>query len=83
MKNTGDVPLTMRPPNLTGSGEASFAVTDEDCTTSPVADGRSCEITVTFTAAQPGEFAAKLVVAASNVPKQVEVDLEGSRSLLG
>ncbi len=48
-----------------------------------MAVGRSCEITVTFTAAQPGEFAAKLVVAASNVPRQVEVDLEGSRSLLG
>ena len=24
VKNTGDVPLTMRPPNLTGSGEASL-----------------------------------------------------------
>ncbi len=82
VRNTGDIPLTIRAPDLSGSGEAAFTVADDDCN-STLAPGRSCDITVTFAAPQPGEFAAKLAVAASNAPRQVEVTLKGERGLLG
>ena len=82
VENTGDVPLTMRKPTIVGSG-AVFTVGPEDCTASALAPGRSCDVTVAFAADQPGEYTAKLVVAATNAPRQVEVDLKGTRSLLG
>ncbi len=82
VENTGDVPLTMRKPTIDPPG-AAFTIADEDCTESTLATGRSCDIKVAFAAPQIGEFTAKLVVAATNAPRQVEVDLKGSRSLLG
>ena len=83
VENTGDVPLTVRAPVVSGTEAANFTVADETCTTSTLAPGRSCEIKVAFAATQPGDYAAKLAVAASNVPRQVEVTLKGTRGLLG
>jgi hypothetical protein len=83
VKNTGDVPLTMSAPTVRGSAAANFDADDLTCTESTLGPGLSCEIKVTFTATQPGEYAAALVVAAANVPKAVEVELTGTRTLLG
>jgi len=81
--NSGDVPLTMRAPTFSESGARIFTVTDETCTKSTLAPGRSCEITVRFAAPQIGKYSSKLVVVASNAPRQAEVELTGERSLLG
>ncbi len=83
VKNTGDVPLTMQAPEVSGSAAANFDSDDLTCTESTLGPGLSCEIKVTFTATQPGEYSAALVVAASNVPKAVEVELKGTKTLLG
>lgn len=83
VRNTGDVPLTMRAPTVDGSAAAAFKVADLTCTRSVLAPGRSCEVKVTFAPAGPGEYSAVLVVAASNAPRQVEVGLKGTQSLLG
>ena len=83
VENTGDVAITMRTPVVSGTEAANFTVADETCTTSTLAPGRSCEIKVAFAATQPGDYSAKLAVAASNVPRQVEVTLKGTRGLLG
>jgi hypothetical protein len=73
----------MRAPTITGSGAANFKVTDQSCTKSTLAPGRSCEVKVMFAPPGPGEYTAVLVVAASNAPRQVEVDLKGTQGLLG
>ncbi|HVF13626.1 MAG TPA: choice-of-anchor D domain-containing protein [Acidimicrobiales bacterium] len=83
VENTGDVPLTIGKPTVSGAGADEFDVTDVNCTKSKLAPGRSCELKVTFTATKPGEYTAALVVAASGVPRAVEVELKGSRTLLG
>jgi uncharacterized membrane protein len=83
VENTGDVAITMRTPVISGTEAANFTVADETCTKSTLAPGRSCEIKVAFAATQPGDYSAKLAVAASNVPRQVEVTLKGTRGLLG
>lgn len=83
VENTGDVPLTMRAPTVSGSGADSFDATDVTCLKSTLERGRSCEIKVTFTATQPGKFTAALVITAPNVPRAVEVELKGERGLLG
>ncbi len=82
VENTGDVPLAMRRPTIDPASTA-FTVAAEDCSSSTLPPGRSCDVTVVFAATQPGDYTAKLVVAATNAPRQVEVDLKGSRSLLG
>lgn len=83
VENTGDVPLKIGTPKISGTGAANFGEADVSCTKSTLAPGRSCEIKVTFTATQPGEYTAALVIAAPNVPRAVEVELKGSRGLLG
>ena len=83
VKNTGDVPLTMQAPTVSGSAAGNFDADDLTCTKSTLGPGLSCEMKVTFTATQPGEYSAALVVAASNVPKAVEVELKGTKTLLG
>ncbi|MEA2828383.1 MAG: Abnormal spindle-like microcephaly-assocd, ASPM-SPD-2-Hydin [Actinomycetota bacterium] len=83
VKNTGDVPLTVRMPVISGTEAANFTIADETCTASTLERGRTCEIKVAFAATQPGHFEAKLAVAASGVPRQVEVSLKGDRGLLG
>jgi hypothetical protein len=82
VKNTGDVPLTMRAPTITGAAAGIFVVADA-CARSTLALGRSCDIKVTFAPPQPGEFSGRLVVIASNAPRQVEVPVKGSATLLG
>jgi|GEM_PF-4155358 len=82
VRNIGDVPLTVRKPTIS-VGATAFAASDVTCTASPLPPDSRCEIKVTFTATQPGAYAGVLAVAAANAPKQVEVDLKGSRSLLG
>ncbi len=83
VRNTGDVSLSMRTPTVSGSGAASFKAADVNCTRASLAPGRSCELTATFAPPGPGEYSAVLVVAASNAPRQVEVDLKGNQTLLG
>lgn len=83
VENTGEVPLTVRMPVISGTEAANFTIADETCTASTLERGRSCEIKVAFAATQPGDYSAKLAVAASNVPRQVEVTLKGTRGLLG
>ncbi len=84
VRNTGDVSLTMRPPTVSGSDAESFEADDVSCTRATLAPGRSCEIKVTFTPPQPGEYDdAVVVVSAANAPRQAEVDLNGTATLLG
>jgi len=83
VENTGDVPLTMLAPALSGTNAASFDAADETCAGSRLEPGASCEITVAFTATQPGQYSAKLRVAASNANRVVEVVIKGDRGLLG
>ncbi|MEA2900410.1 MAG: Abnormal spindle-like microcephaly-assocd, ASPM-SPD-2-Hydin [Actinomycetota bacterium] len=82
VRNIGDVPLTMRKPTI-AVGSTAFTASDASCTTAPLPPDGRCEVLVTFTATQPGDYTGVLVVAAANAPKQVEVDLKGSRGLLG
>jgi hypothetical protein len=82
VRNSGDVALTMRAPTVKGSNPDRFKATDVDCLGSPVPAGGSCDIKVTFDPKGPGQYSAKLVVAASNASRQAEVDLKGS-ALLG
>jgi len=82
VRNTGDVALTMRAPTVSRSGAEHFKATDMGCLGSTLSPGRSCEIKVTFAPLRAGQHSAALVVAASNAPRQVEVDLKGN-ALLG
>jgi len=83
VRNTGNVALTMRTPTVTGSAAANFKATDMGCAKSTLAPGRSCDVKVAFTPTAPGEYAAVLVLVASNAPRQVEVTLKGTATLLG
>ena len=83
VRNIGDAPLTMRKPTIS-VGSAAFKVSDLSCTTSDLPPDGRCEILVTFIATQPGDaYTGVVVLAAAGVSKSVEVDLKGSRGLLG
>ncbi|MEA2932933.1 MAG: Abnormal spindle-like microcephaly-assocd, ASPM-SPD-2-Hydin [Actinomycetota bacterium] len=80
VSNTGDVPLTMRAPSVTGSGADRFKATDAGCTKSAVPAGGTCQINLTFDPRGPGTYTAVLVVAAANAP-EVDVGLKGNAPL--
>jgi hypothetical protein len=81
VSNTGDVALTVRAPEVTGSGDEHFKAADVDCARSSLAPGRTCEMKVTFAPQRAGQYTAVLVVKASNAQRQVEVDLTGNAPL--
>ena len=82
VRNTGEVPLTIKTPTVSGTGAQHFLAGDVTCTKERLMPGRTCEIQVAFTPKSGGAVAAKAVIAAAEAPRQVEVELKGS-SLLG
>lgn len=83
VRNTGEVPLTMQTPTISGPDDEQFEATDVSCTKSALPAGRSCQVKVTLTPQRAGaQFSAVLVVAAANAPREVEVELQGT-ALLG
>ena len=82
VRNTGQVPLTIKTPTVSGTGAQHFLAGDVTCTNERLMPGRTCEIQVAFTPKSGGAVAAKAVIAAAEAPRQVEVELKGS-SLLG
>lgn len=82
VRNSGDVPLTIKTPTVSGSGAAHFVAGDVSCTKEPLQPGRSCEVQVAFAPKSGGAAAAVAVIAASEAPRQIEVQLKGS-TLLG
>ena len=80
VSNTGDAPLTVRSPTITGSGAEHFQATDVSCDSTLPADD-SCEIKVTFAPKRAGQYTAVLLITASNGARQVEVALKGNAPL--
>lgn len=75
VRNTGDAPVDVRPPNITGSDADSFEVADDGCSGSDLDPGRSCEVTVRLDTGSPGDYQAVLVVSGSDLDREVEVSL--------
>ena len=79
VRNTGEVPLTVRSPRIEGDNPEQFEARNVSCTGS-LEPGRSCELKVTFSP-RTGRFQAILVVAATGAPKSTEVPLKASAVL--
>lgn len=79
VRNTGEVPLSVRPPQVTGEDADRFRATNRSCTGS-LDPGRSCELQVSFDP-KAGKYNAVLVVSASGAPNSAEVPLEASALL--
>jgi hypothetical protein len=82
VRNTGDVPLTIKTPTVSGSGAQHFVAGDVNCTKEPLQPGRTCEVQVAFAPKSAGALSAVAVIAAAEAPRQTEVQLKGS-NLLG
>ncbi|MDQ6910680.1 MAG: hypothetical protein M3Z84_07870 [Actinomycetota bacterium] len=76
VSNTGESPLSVRSPVVSGSGAAQFAVKDLSCTGTEIGLGDTCQMAVTFT---PGttESDAKLTITVKGAPPQT-VSLRGA-----
>ncbi|HEX3539492.1 MAG TPA: hypothetical protein VHT75_03525 [Acidimicrobiales bacterium] len=72
--NTGVVPITVTPPQVTGADASHFRADPGDCA-APVDPGRSCQLQVSFNPA-PGTFNATLVVQVSGAVRATEVPLQ-------
>ena len=82
VRNTGEVPLTIKTPTVSGSGAAHFVAGDVSCTKEPLQPGRTCELQVAFAPKSGGAVSAVAVIAAAEAQRQTEVQLKGS-TLLG
>ncbi len=71
--NDGSVPLTMNPPDLSGSDSDKFVVSASDCTSSLLPPKKTCTIDVTFA----GGLSAKatMTVSAKNARDPVAITL--------
>ncbi len=74
--NTGDVPLEMEPPTVTGADAERFDADRGTCS-GTLRPGRSCELEVTFEAAT-GRFEAVLVVEADGATRASEVPIRAN-----
>lgn len=76
VSNTGETPLSVRPPVVSGSGAAQFAVKDLSCTSTDIGVGDTCQVAVTFS---PGtaDTEAKLTITVKGAPLQT-VSLRGA-----
>jgi hypothetical protein len=81
ISNTGESPLTMRSPTITGSGAEHFEATDVNCTRGALSRAATCQIKVTFAPERSGQYTAVLVLTASNGARQVDVALRGNAPL--
>lgn len=79
VSNTGDVPIDVKSPTITGDDADRFDADDGSCSGS-LDPGRSCQLEVTFKPAT-GRFEAVLVVSADGAPKSAEVPIRGSAVL--
>ena len=79
VSNTGDVPIEVESPTITGADADRFDADDGSCSGS-LDPGRSCQLEVTFKPAT-GSFEAVLVVSADGAPKSAEVPIRGSAVL--
>ena len=79
VSNTGDVPIEVESPTLTGADADRFDADDGSCS-GALDPGRSCQLEVTFKPAT-GRFEAVLVVSADGAPKSAEVPIRGSAVL--
>lgn len=82
VRNTGEVPLTIKTPTVSGSGAAHFVAGDVSCTKESLQPGRTCELQVAFAPKSGGAVSAVAVIAAAEAQRQTEVQLKGS-TLLG
>lgn len=76
VSNTGDSDLTVTNITITGANAGAFGETD-DCS-APIIAGGSCEIDVTFSPPDTGNFAASLNIFNDSTDNQVNVPLSGS-----
>ncbi|HEX2064117.1 MAG TPA: choice-of-anchor D domain-containing protein [Acidimicrobiales bacterium] len=79
VRNTGDVALSVKPPQVTGEDADRFRATNRSCTGS-LDPGRRCELQVSFDP-KAGKYNAVLVVSATGAPNSAEVPLEASALL--
>ncbi len=78
VSNTGEVPLTVEPPSVTGD-TSHFSASDHTCGSS-VDPGRSCLLQVTFNKA-PGTFTATLVVQVTGATRSTKVPIKATAIL--
>ena len=74
VSNTGSVPMTVMPPEVTGADASHFKADPGDCA-APVSPGRSCQLQVSFNPA-PGTYNATLVVQVSGAVRATEIPLQ-------
>jgi hypothetical protein len=79
VSNTGVVPLTVQPPEVTGPGASHFNASAGTCDGS-VDPGRSCQIQMTFNRV-PGTFNATLVVQVMGAVQATEVPVSATAIL--
>ncbi len=79
VSNTGDVPIEVESPTLTGADAERFDADDGNCS-GALEPGRSCQLNVTFKPAT-GKFEALLVVSADGATRSAEVPIRGSAVL--
>jgi hypothetical protein len=82
VRNSGEQPLTVKTPTVTGTGSVHFVAGDVNCTAEPLLPGRTCQVQVAFSPKAGGAVSAVLVISAAEASKQVEVQVKGT-SLLG
>jgi len=81
VSNEASGPVTLKPPQITGTDSAQFAASYAGCPT-PLGAGVSCEVRVTFKPTKAGKSTAKLVVTATAAGvRAAEVEIEGNHVL--
>jgi hypothetical protein len=63
---------------IDGNARRDFLITQNDCQGGSFADGRSCQLAITFAPTAAGSREANLVIAHSGAPAELRVPLEGS-----
>lgn len=81
VRNTGEVPLTVKTPTVSGAGSVHFVAGDVSCTREPLQPGRSCDVQVAFAPKAAGAVSAVVVIAANEATRQVEVQVKGNKLL--
>ncbi len=65
--SSGSTDVTIASVALSGDGAADFAISDEDCTTGPLASMTTCDVEVTFSPLTAGDKTAVVTVTSNDV----------------
>lgn len=76
VRNTGDAPLLVGAPAISGAGSADYLLAASTCTT-PVAPGATCTVSVTFRPTVAGSRTASLTLPHNATGGQTVVSLTG------